>query len=738
MAARRRPGRHRVALVMSAPGAPPTTGGRPGTARISDLRRRPTGAPPPLPRSIGTSGKVWLALAALLPVAVLLLSPQRQPLAAARVETAILRAIASLRADWLTPVMRALGAAGAGWSVTVLGWGLVVLLIVFKRWRHLLTFLVYLSALAVLGSGIHLLAKRPRPYGVTIIGHWTSYSMPSFPVAILAACLMGIAYSLVVPGRPREWAKAGIGLLLALVAFARLYLAVDHLSDILWAVVLGVAVPLVAFRWFTPNEAFPVTYRRGKTAHLDVTGARGDAIRQAIGDQLGLTVLEVKPIGLAASGGSTPLRLRIAGEPDTYVFAKLYAKSHVRADRWYKLGRRILYGSLEDETSFPTVRRFVQYEDYTLRLMRDVELPVPTPYGIVEITPEREYLIVMEFFDGAVEIGEAEIDDGVIDAGLLLIRKLWDAGLAHRDIKPGNLMVRDGQVLLVDAFFVQVRPSPWRQAVDLGNMMLVLAVGSDPDRVYRRALRYFTPAEMAEAFAATRGVASPTQLRTVMKQDGRDLLVQFRRLAPERRPIAIQRWSVQRVALAAGLFVSLVLLVGFTYSLLTPFRGVDVPDVPGCGPRSVTVLMAQAVPDATELPCVAAVPTGWTFGGTSVHDGRARFWLNAERPGDPVVAVTLTGSCDTSSARPVSSDEAGTQRFDDDAGADPGARPTRFYRFPGGCVSYELSPASRDDPQVGTQIEAALGFLGREQVVTYVQEQSRLPLCGAGTSCPGG
>ena len=87
-------------------------------------------------------------------------------------------------------------------------------------------------------------------------------------------------------------------------------------------------------------------------------------------------------------------------------------------------------------------------------------------------------------------------------------------GLAHRDIKPANLMVQRRQVLLVDAFFVQVRPSPWRQAVDLGNMMLVLAVRSDARSVYERALRYFTPEEIAEAFAATRGVASPTQLRS--------------------------------------------------------------------------------------------------------------------------------------------------------------------------------------------------------------------------------
>ena len=118
------------------------------------------------------------------------------------------------------------------------------------------------------------------------------------------------------------------------------------------------------------------------------------------------------------------------------------------------------------------------------------------------MTPEREYLLVTEFFDGAEEIGDAEVDDDVIDQGLRIVRQLWDAGLAHRDIKPANLLVQNGRVRLIDVFFVQVRPSPWRQAVDLANMMLVLAVRSDAPRVYQRALRYFTPDEIAEAFAA--------------------------------------------------------------------------------------------------------------------------------------------------------------------------------------------------------------------------------------------
>jgi hypothetical protein len=106
------------------------------------------------------------------------------------------------------------------------------------------------------------------------------------------------------------------------------------------------------FRLFVPEAVFPVTYRRGRTAHLDLTPDRARAISQALRDQLGLQVRAIEPFGLAGSGGSTPLRIRCAGDPGRYVFGKLYARSHLRADRWYKAGRTILYGTLEDEVRF--------------------------------------------------------------------------------------------------------------------------------------------------------------------------------------------------------------------------------------------------------------------------------------------------------------------------------------------------------------------------------------------------
>ena len=535
-----------------------------------EQRRRPSGEPPALPHELGRSGKFFLLMVLyfILVITGFLLFPTLRGVFERWDHTRTMW-ITDLRSPGLTRLMLVVNGLAASWTIRVLRYSVFIGLIVFRRWRHLFVFLGAIILTEIVAYNSSSIIARPRPLGVPILAGWQGYSMPSRPMAGLAVSAVGATYALIVAGRSRSIAKWVIGIALVALGFARVYLGVDHSTDAVAGAVFGIAVGVASFRWFAPNDLFPVSYQRGKAAHLDVGGRRGEAIVAAIRDQLGLAVLGVKPVGLEGSGGSTPLRIKIEAtheEPEGYVFAKLYAKSHVRADRWYKLGRTILYGALEDEKPFQSVRRFVEYEDYTLRLMHELGIPVPRPYGIVEITPEREYMIVMEFFDGAVEIGDAEIDDGVIDQGLGMVRKMWDEGLAHRDIKPANLMVRDGELKVIDVFFVQVRPSPWRQAVDLANMMLVLALRSDAERVYAHALTYFSEDEIAEAFAAARGVASPTQLRNNLKQDGRDLLAEFRRMAPEREQVSIQRWSLRRVLLTIGVLFAAFLAMGLVVS----------------------------------------------------------------------------------------------------------------------------------------------------------------------------
>jgi membrane-associated phospholipid phosphatase/tRNA A-37 threonylcarbamoyl transferase component Bud32 len=487
-----------------------------------------------------------------------------------RLDHWLLSGLTEIRTPWLTHVMSVLGQPASSRGVQALWWIGLAAVVVAKRWRHLI---VWFGALFVVVSGTEsatLGVARPRPVDIEILGPWSGYAMPSRPLAILAALLVGILYTSLPAGRIRGRGKLVVGLVLAVVALSRLYLAQDGPTDVLTGVIIGVGVPLVAFRLFLPNDVFPVQWRRGSKAHLDVTGLRGQAIRRALEDQLGVLPVAVEPFGLAGSGGSTPLRIQIEGDADPYLFGKLYSITHVRSDRWYKLGRSLLYGRLEDEKSFQTVRRLVQYEDYVLRLLYCSGLPVPEPLGIVEITPEREYLLVTEFFTGARELGDCQVGTSIIDQGLRIVRQLWDAGLAHRDIKPANLLVRDGRLLLIDSAFAEIRPSPWRQAVDLANMMLVLALSSDPQRVADRARLQFSDEEIAEAFAATRGLTMPSQLRRMMRERGRDLHAEFLTLLPlTLPPIAIQRWTLRRAVLSVGAAVLGVFAVLIGIQLLT-------------------------------------------------------------------------------------------------------------------------------------------------------------------------
>ena len=447
-------------------------------------------------------------------------------------------------------------------------------LIFFRRWRHLVVTIGALWFMDTVAVWIQqLVGELPVPTGTVLVPPpGGDYWFPASGMASFAITLGAMVMALAPAGRIRRSASAGAVVFALLVAVSRVYLGTAYPLAALYAVVLGFGVALAVFGLFAPDESFPVSYERGgNAAHLDLAGARTAAVVAAMQAQLGLAITDVRAFGDEGSGGSTPLLMTTA--EGTRVFGKILATSHARADRWYRIGRTILYGRLEDETTFSSVRKLIEYEDYALRLLDDEGIKVAHTYGIVELTPDREYLLVTDFFEGAETLGHAEVDDQVIDDGIALVRRLWDAGLAHRDIKPANLLVVNGHLQLIDVSGLEIRPSAWRQAVDLANMLLVLALRTDADRVYERALASFTPEDIGEAFAAAKGMAIPTELQRYLKEDPRDLIGRFQDLAPPHPPIAIQRWSVRRVALAAGALV--VVLVGLVWAVSSFFDVLD-------------------------------------------------------------------------------------------------------------------------------------------------------------------
>jgi hypothetical protein len=306
---------------------------------------------------------------------------------------------------------------------------------------------------------------------------------------------------------------------------------------------------------------------------------------------------------------------------------------------------------------------------------------------------------------------------------------LWDAGLAHRDIKPANLMVRDGHLLLIDVAFAELRPTPWRQAVDLANMMLCLALRSSAHQVYERARLQFSTDEISEAFAAARGLALPSQLRRALRADARDVHGEFLDLLPERpRPIKVQRWTLRRLAVALAA-VALVLLLALNWAQLLASDNTRTPvhvDA-SCDVMEPMWLQAQAVPTAQLVPCVAALPVGWSFRMLTVNNGRSTMTLDHDRAGAGSIGVRFAEACDVTGADEVASDVPGTRRYEARLDEDSDPIIVWYDVAPGSCTTVRLRVDSTEPAvleEVGAQAPRLISYVTRAELARVLEERS--------------
>jgi len=143
--------------------------------------------------------------------------------------------------------------------------------------------------------------------------------------------------------------------------------------------------------------------------------------------------------------------------------------------------------------------------------------------------------------------------------------------------------------------------------------------------------------------------------------------------------------------------------------LFFPSRGTVTS--PTCGTDQAMQLMAQAVPSATQLPCVADLPLGWSVGTSETVRGTATFQVGANSGSTAPVTVTLTESCPT----PV---EGALQ-----------------IEIDGGCVTYAPTVVDPEVPSFAP--DGGLSFTPRTDLVNAVAARDDQVLCGAGAPpCP--
>jgi hypothetical protein len=139
---------------------------------------------------------------------------------------------------------------------------------------------------------------------------------------------------------------------------------------------------------------------------------------------------------------------------------------------------------------------------------------------------------------------------------------------------------------------------------------------------------------------------------------------------------------------------------------------------------TLVVLMAQAVPTASQLPCIELLPAGWSVSDIFVRNGRVRFSLDSDRVGMHAVQVVLEQFCTLGNFTRVPSDHPGTRRYQEVISIEPGRRyrGAVFYLFPGGCVTYRLDFRSDEQARPLSEVSLALGFVPRDAVRKTVSD----------------
>jgi hypothetical protein len=139
---------------------------------------------------------------------------------------------------------------------------------------------------------------------------------------------------------------------------------------------------------------------------------------------------------------------------------------------------------------------------------------------------------------------------------------------------------------------------------------------------------------------------------------------------------------------------------------------------------TMVVLMAQAVPTASQLPCIELLPAGWSVSDIFVRNGRVRFSLDSDRVGMHAVQVVLEQFCTLGNVTRVPSDHPGTRRYQEVISIEPGRRyrGAVYYLFPGGCVTYRLDFRSDEQARPLTEVSLALGFVPRDDVRKTVSD----------------
>jgi hypothetical protein len=156
-----------------------------------------------------------------------------------------------------------------------------------------------------------------------------------------------------------------------------------------------------------------------------------------------------------------------------------------------------------------------------------------------------------------------------------------------------------------------------------------------------------------------------------------------------------------------------------------------VDATPECHPGRRLAILAQAVPTAAYVPCIADEDSPWRFTSLTVEEGRARLSLVYIDPSGRSARVQLTRTCDTGGATPQApvANEPDVEHFRRLPTLSPRLAGVDYAEFDGGCVTTEFDlPRDADASERLFDLDTTVALYPRTQLSAELDRQYHLEL----------
>ena len=156
-----------------------------------------------------------------------------------------------------------------------------------------------------------------------------------------------------------------------------------------------------------------------------------------------------------------------------------------------------------------------------------------------------------------------------------------------------------------------------------------------------------------------------------------------------------------------------------------------VDATPECEPGRRLAVLAQAVPTAAYVPCIADEESPWRFTSLTVKRGRARLSLVYIDPSGRSARVELRRSCDITGAseQPPEAGEPDVQHYRRASTLSPRLAGVDYAVFEGGCVTTEFDlPRNADASERLLDLDTTVGLYPRSRLSAELDRDFDLEL----------